>query len=84
MDHGMASPSARKLRNEVHLYIIGFTGESAEQFFGFFRGANVRRIIDVRQSNSAQLAAVVRRLSEQPTMWSMISCWKAATDMVFS
>ncbi len=43
------------------LYTIGFTKRSAEQFFTRLQEAGVRRVIDVRLSNTSQLAGFTKR-----------------------
>jgi uncharacterized protein (DUF488 family) len=45
----------------VRLYTIGFTKSSAEGFFGRLREAGVRLVIDVRLSNTSQLAGFAKR-----------------------
>ena len=45
----------------MKLFTIGFTRSSAEHFFGRLRRAGVKRIVDVRLSNSSQLAGFAKR-----------------------
>jgi uncharacterized protein (DUF488 family) len=45
----------------VEVYTIGFTKKSAAEFFGTLRRAGIRRLIDVRLSNTSQLAAFAKR-----------------------
>ncbi len=45
----------------IRLFTIGFTGKTAERFFGLLRGAGVERVIDVRTSNTSQLAGFTKR-----------------------
>lgn len=45
----------------MEIYTIGFTKKSAEEFFGLLRGADIRRLIDVRLNNVSQLAAFTKR-----------------------
>ena len=45
----------------MKLYTIGFTGKSAEDFFGKLRTAGVKRILDVRLNNTNQLAGFSKR-----------------------
>jgi uncharacterized protein (DUF488 family) len=45
----------------VRLYTIGFTGKSAEQFFGLLQNAGVRVLIDTRLNNVSQLAGFAKR-----------------------
>jgi uncharacterized protein (DUF488 family) len=40
---------------------IGFTKKNAEEFFGRLRAAGVKRILDVRLNNTAQLAGFSKR-----------------------
>ena len=44
----------------ITLYTIGFTKKSAEQFFGLLRKNNVKQLVDVRISNSSQLAGFAK------------------------
>jgi uncharacterized protein (DUF488 family) len=44
----------------MDLYTIGFTHKSAEQFFGLLRQAGVRRVLDIRLSNTSQLAGFTK------------------------
>ena len=43
------------------LYTIGSTQKSAEQFFAQLEAAGVKRVIDVRLSNTGQLAGFTKR-----------------------
>ena len=45
----------------IQLYTIGFTQKSAEAFFSLLQEAGVRRVVDVRLSNTSQLAAFAKR-----------------------
>jgi uncharacterized protein (DUF488 family) len=45
----------------VRLYTIGFTGKSAEQFFGLLQNAGIRVLIDTRLNNVSQLAGFAKR-----------------------
>jgi uncharacterized protein (DUF488 family) len=45
----------------VRLYTIGFTGKSAEKFFGLLQQAGVRLLIDTRLNNVSQLAGFTKR-----------------------
>lgn len=45
---------------KIHLYTIGFTKKSAEQFFGLLLRHKVKRIVDVRINNSSQLAGFAK------------------------
>ena len=44
----------------ITLYTIGFTKKSAEQFFNLLRDNNVKQLVDVRISNSSQLAGFAK------------------------
>jgi uncharacterized protein (DUF488 family) len=45
----------------THLYTIGFARRTAAEFFGALREAGVKRCIDVRISNTSQLAGFTKR-----------------------
>jgi uncharacterized protein (DUF488 family) len=45
----------------MEIYTIGFTQKSAEEFFGTLKRAGVRRLLDIRLSNSSQLAGFAKR-----------------------
>ena len=47
--------------NSIHLFTIGFTGKSAEEFFSLLRQYKVRHVIDVRRFNRSQLAGFTKR-----------------------
>ncbi len=47
--------------NQVHLFTMGFTQKSAQQFFSTLTNAGVRRIVDVRLNNVSQLAGFTKR-----------------------
>ena len=44
----------------ITLYTIGFTKKSAEQFFNLLRDNHVKQLVDVRISNSSQLAGFAK------------------------
>jgi uncharacterized protein (DUF488 family) len=44
----------------ITLYTIGFTKKSAEQFFSLLRNNHVKQLVDVRISNSSQLAGFAK------------------------
>lgn len=44
----------------ITLYTIGFTRKSAEQFFELLKSNDVKRLIDVRISNTSQLAGFAK------------------------
>ena len=45
----------------MKVWTIGFTGRTAEAFFGTLRPAGVRRLVDVRLHNTSQLAGFTKR-----------------------
>jgi len=45
----------------IHVYTIGFTKKSAEQFFGKLADAGVKRIVDVRLRNTSQMAGFAKK-----------------------
>jgi len=45
----------------VRIYTIGFSKRSASDFFGALRQAGIKRCIDVRISNTSQLAGFTKR-----------------------
>lgn len=44
----------------ITLYTIGFTKKSAEKFFNLLRDNHVKQLVDVRISNSSQLAGFAK------------------------
>lgn len=44
----------------ITLYTIGFTRKSAERFFGLLKDNDVKMLVDVRISNSGQLAGFAK------------------------
>lgn len=44
----------------ITLYTIGFTKKSAERFFNLLRDNHVKQLVDVRISNSSQLAGFAK------------------------
>lgn len=42
------------------LYTIGFSGKSAETFFGLLKQAGIRSVLDIRLSNRGQLAGFTK------------------------
>ena len=44
----------------IKLYTIGFTGKSAEKFFGLLKKFDVKKIIDTRINNVSQLAGFAK------------------------
>ena len=45
----------------IKLYTIGFTGHSAEEFFGKLQRAGVKTLLDVRLNNVSQLAGFAKK-----------------------
>ena len=45
----------------MHLYTIGFSRRTAPGFFGALRQAGIKRCLDVRISNTSQLAGFTKR-----------------------
>jgi uncharacterized protein (DUF488 family) len=45
----------------MHVFTIGFTKKSAEQFFEMLRKHGIKRLIDVRLNNVSQLAGFSKR-----------------------
>jgi uncharacterized protein (DUF488 family) len=45
----------------MEIYTIGFSKKSAEAFFGALRKVGIRRLIDIRLSNTSQLAGFTKR-----------------------
>ena len=45
----------------MNIFTIGFTGTSAENFFGRIAESGVRSLIDVRLNNTSQLSAFAKR-----------------------
>jgi uncharacterized protein (DUF488 family) len=45
----------------MQLYTIGFTKRSAGDFFGALKRAGVKRLLDIRQNNTSQLAGFTKR-----------------------
>jgi uncharacterized protein (DUF488 family) len=44
----------------LKLYTIGFTGKSAEKFFGLLRSNGVKKIVDTRINNVSQLSGYAK------------------------
>ena len=45
----------------AHVYTIGFSKRTAAQFFGTLRQARIKRCVDVRISNTSQLAGFTKQ-----------------------
>ena len=50
-----------KMKNEIHLFTIGFTQKSAEIFFELLLKNNIKRVIDTRLNNVSQLAGFSKK-----------------------
>lgn len=48
-------------KSPLRLFTIGFTGHSAEEFFGKLEQAGVRTLVDVRLNNVSQLAGFSKK-----------------------
>lgn len=48
-------------KNSVPVATIGFTGKSAQEFFDLLKNAQVRRVLDIRLSNTSQLAGFTKK-----------------------
>ena len=57
----MTEPREESVSAPIHLFTIGFTGKSAEQFFALLQNAEVRLLIDTRLNNVSQLAGFTKR-----------------------
>lgn len=53
--------SADGTSERITIFTIGFTGHSAEEFFGKLQRAGVRTLFDVRLNNVSQLAGFAKR-----------------------
>ena len=45
----------------VHIFTIGFTRKTAEEFFGLLERAGVKRVVDTRLNNVSQLAGFAKK-----------------------
>ncbi len=45
----------------IHIFTIGFTKKSAEEFFGKLEKAGVKRVVDTRLNNVSQLAGFAKK-----------------------
>ncbi|WP_429334585.1 DUF488 family protein [Paraburkholderia sp. 35.1] len=48
-------------KSSVQVASIGFTGKSAQKFFGLLKDAHVRTVLDVRLNNTSQLAGFAKK-----------------------
>jgi uncharacterized protein (DUF488 family) len=47
--------------NAVQVATIGFTGKTAQEFFDLLKNAQVRTVLDIRLSNTSQLAGFAKK-----------------------
>lgn len=47
-------------RVEMNLFTIGFTGKSAEKFFGLLKSSKATKLIDIRINRTSQLAGFAK------------------------
>ncbi|CAB0567126.1 DUF488 family protein [Corynebacterium diphtheriae] len=45
----------------MQIYTLGFSHKSAEEFFDILRESGVRRVVDIRRSNTNQLAGFTKK-----------------------
>lgn len=45
----------------MEIYSIGFTHKSAEEFFGLLKAHRIQRLLDIRLSNTSQLAGFAKQ-----------------------
>ena len=45
----------------MRIYTLGFSHKSAEEFFDMLRESGVRRVVDIRRSNTNQLAGFTKK-----------------------
>ncbi|OFP38071.1 MULTISPECIES: DUF488 family protein [unclassified Corynebacterium] len=45
----------------MRIFTLGFSHKSAEEFFGILRDSGVRRVVDIRRSNTNQLAGFTKK-----------------------
>ena len=45
----------------MRIYTLGFSHKSAEEFFDILRDSGVRRVVDIRRSNTNQLAGFTKK-----------------------
>ncbi|RKR36592.1 DUF488 domain-containing protein [Paraburkholderia sp. BL17N1] len=51
----------KRENNPVQVASIGFTGKTAQQFFDLLKNAEVRTVLDIRLSNTSQLAGFAKK-----------------------
>jgi uncharacterized protein (DUF488 family) len=57
----VSETNGKDVQAPIQLFTIGFTGKTAEQFFGRLQQAGVRLMIDTRLNNVSQLAGFAKR-----------------------
>jgi uncharacterized protein (DUF488 family) len=55
----------------IKLYTIGFTGKSAEKFFGLLKRSDVKKIVDTRINNVSQLAGFAKGADLKYFSWEI-------------
>jgi uncharacterized protein (DUF488 family) len=58
----------------VHIFTIGFTKKSAQQFFTRLKKSNIKTLIDVRLNNNSQLAAFTKKDDLAYFLKELIDC----------
>jgi Uncharacterized conserved protein len=51
----------KRENNAVQVASIGFTGKTAQEFFDLLKNAQVRTVLDIRLSNTSQLAGFAKK-----------------------
>ncbi|MFM0312788.1 DUF488 domain-containing protein [Paraburkholderia sp. RL17-383-BIF-A] len=51
----------KRENNAVPVTTIGFTGKTAQEFFDLLKNAEVRTVLDIRLSNTSQLAGFAKK-----------------------
>ncbi|MFM0413250.1 DUF488 domain-containing protein [Paraburkholderia aromaticivorans] len=51
----------KRENNAVPVSTIGFTGKTAQEFFDLLKNADVRTVLDIRLSNTSQLAGFAKK-----------------------
>ncbi len=49
------------MSSSIHLFTVGFTRKTAQEFFGKLQRAGVTRVVDVRLNNTSQLSGFAKR-----------------------
>ncbi len=49
------------MMKKIELFTIGFTEKNAEKFFSLLKNSGVKKVVDVRISNTSQLAGFARK-----------------------